>query len=113
MMPPYRCSTCHQLTTGPCPTCQRSPWHQPQPSVRIRGRKLQTLRRRLFCAQPWCRLCLAKTPQRFTFATIRDHVVPLAEGGTDTDDNIQPLCIDCSDAKTANEATRGHQRAWQ
>ena len=44
-------------------------------------------------------------------ATIRDHIVPLAEGGRDTDDNTQALCEACSDTKTAAESQRGMRRA--
>ena len=46
-----------------------------------------------------------------TVATIRDHVVPLAEGGEDDEENVQPLCQDCSDAKTREESKRGQRRA--
>jgi 5-methylcytosine-specific restriction protein A len=46
-----------------------------------------------------------------TLATIRDHIVPLAEGGQDTETNAQPLCQACSDTKTYAEAQRGRRRA--
>lgn len=72
---------------------------------RIRGRKLQRLRQQLFAGEPLCREC-AKYG-RVTEATIRDHIISLAEGGTDAADNIQPLCRACSDAKTNREAVRG------
>jgi 5-methylcytosine-specific restriction protein A len=74
-------------------------------ATRIRGRQLQTLRRELFAREPLCRLCTVSG--RTTLATIRDHIVPLAEGGTDDMSNIQPLCAACSDAKTQAEAQRG------
>jgi 5-methylcytosine-specific restriction protein A len=44
-------------------------------------------------------------------ATIRDHIVPLAEGGLDAESNIQALCQACSDAKTETEARRGMSRS--
>jgi len=75
---------------------------------RIRGRRLQALRARLFAAEPFCRLCKAQGRRRL--ATIRDHIVPLAEGGTDEPSNVQPLCAACSDDKTRAEAKRGRQR---
>jgi 5-methylcytosine-specific restriction protein A len=106
--PPHRCASCHQLVTGPCPTCTRPAWTRSQPVPRIRGRKLQQMRARLFDAQPLCVVCLAKGCT--TVATIRDHVVPLAEGGPDTQANAQPLCVRCSDTKTRAETQRGRQR---
>lgn len=59
------------------------------------------LRKRLFKNEPLCRACRAK--RRITLAVIRDHVIPLSQGGTDTEDNVQPLCQECSDRKTAGE----------
>lgn len=39
-----------------------------------------------------------------------DHIAPLADGGLDTDDNVQVLCNTCHDEKTAQEARdRCHQ----
>ena len=72
---------------------------------RIRGRRLQRLRDQLFTSEPLCRAC--KAAGRTALATIRDHIVPLAEGGTDEPSNIQPLCRECSDRKTQQEAQRG------
>lgn len=34
-------------------------------------------------------------------ATDVDHIIELAAGGTNTIDNVQPLCRDCHKAKTA------------
>ena len=33
-----------------------------------------------------------------------DHVVPLSRGGTDTEDNIQPLCFSCNASKGTKTA---------
>lgn len=78
---------------------------------RIRGRQLQQLRLDLFSRQPFCVLCLAKAPRMLTIATIRDHVIPLAEGGRDDESNVQPLCQACSDAKSQRESKRGQRRS--
>lgn len=75
---------------------------------RITGRALQAMRARLFKREPLCRAC--RKQGRVTLATIRDHVVPLAEGGVDDETNEQPLCQVCSDEKTSEEAKRGVQR---
>lgn len=37
-------------------------------------------------------------PEEHTIMT-RDHIVPLADGGLDTIDNIQPLCFNCNARK--------------
>jgi 5-methylcytosine-specific restriction protein A len=66
------------------------------------------MRRALFAEHPLCVVC--ERQGRVTVATIRDHIVPLAEGGTDAPTNIQALCQMCSDAKTAQEAKRGGGR---
>jgi 5-methylcytosine-specific restriction protein A len=46
--------------------------------------------------QPLCRLCLAAG--RTVAAAVVDHIVPLRDGGTNTTDNLQPLCKRCHDA---------------
>jgi 5-methylcytosine-specific restriction protein A len=59
------------------------------------------MRQRLFAEHPFCVACLA---QGLTVpATIRDHILNLQAGGTDTDDNVQPLCVACHDIKTDAE----------
>ena len=57
---------------------------------------------------PLCAEC--ERNGRVSVATIRDHIVPLAEGGTDDPENIQGLCQACSDAKTEREIARGVAR---
>ena len=69
----------------------------------------QRARSHLFRREPLCRVCLAA--ERTSPATIRDHIVPLAEGGLDVEENVQPLCKACSDAKTHAESVRGRRRA--
>lgn len=100
----------------PCPTCRtigctihrRTAWTQQTPTPRMRGRALQLARYSLFQEQPWCVTCLAKGLK--TVATIRDHIIPLAEGGADNYVNTQGLCQSCSDSKTATESQRGRAR---
>lgn len=61
--------------------------------IRIRGRKGQWLRRRRLAREPLCRIC--KSKGLVVEATVPDHILPLAKGGTDTDDNIRCLCDHC------------------
>lgn len=76
---------------------------------RITGRRLQRERERLFADRPLCAEC--ERQGRVTPAKIRDHVRPLAFGGTDTEANTQPLCIACHDIKSKAEAAEGARRA--
>lgn len=70
---------------------------------RIRGRRLQSIRRQVFASQPLCPRCEA---QGFLVAATEvDHIVPLHKGGKDVPENRQPLCTECHKAKTADEAT--------
>lgn len=39
-----------------------------------------------------------------------DHVIPRAEGGPDTLENLTTRCIPCHGVKTQQEAARGRQR---
>jgi 5-methylcytosine-specific restriction protein A len=105
----------NKTTGGPCPEHQharRQAWATERGTTqRLRGRGLQQKRAALFAREPNCREC--RKHGRFTKAVIRDHVIPLAEGGTDDDTNTQPLCQDCSDVKTRAESARGVRKSWE
>jgi 5-methylcytosine-specific restriction protein A len=92
------------LTKGPKPV-RKAIWHRTQGETRIRGRRLQLLRKRLFDKNPLCVVCQQQGKVRV--ATIRDHIIPLAEGGQDIESNTQGLCVQCSDTKTRAESLRG------
>ena len=55
-----------------------------------------------------CQPCLAKG--RPTPATQVDHITPKAKGGTDDRDNLQAICDECHDAKTAADSGRRAKR---
>jgi len=80
-------------------------WAKLKDTPRLRGRKLQRERNRLFDLNPLCVECLKIG--RTTAATQRDHIVPLAEGGLDTPENTQGLCDECHNKKTQEESKRG------
>lgn len=88
----------------------RAPWEGRTAKKRtVTGFKLQKARESLFKREPLCRPCKA---QGFVkIATIRDHIIPLAEGGEDTEGNTQPICADCHKHKTHEESKRGAARA--
>jgi 5-methylcytosine-specific restriction enzyme A len=95
--------------SGRCEKHPRKAWvRKPQAAVRTRGRKLQALRAELFRRNPLCVACEAKGITRL--ATERDHIKPLAEGGTDTEDNVQGLCKPCHEGKSLQEALRARTR---
>lgn len=55
-----------------------------------------------------CQPC--KAQGCYTEATQVDHIVPIAEGGTDDRVNLQAICTPCHDAKTLDESKRGAAR---
>lgn len=60
------------------------------------GRKLQERRLRLWSHDPHCVMCgrLTEWPRGFEL----DHKVPLHQGGEDTEDNCQVLCVHYDDS---------------
>lgn len=103
--PPHACPRCGRTHCAGHRT--RPAWEHSHPP-RIAGSTLQRLRQRLFQRQPLCVLCEAKGV--VTAAVFRDHIVPLAEGGTEAEENTQALCKACHVVKTAEEAKRGMRR---
>ena len=58
--------------------------------------------------EPLCRPC---TEAGFTVqATIVDHIVPLSEGGSNSFDNLDSLCIMHHNKKTASERGNNEDR---
>lgn len=96
--------------TSRCPKHPRQAWAKaPTATKRVTGRKLQTMRAALFTSNPLCVQCESRGFVRL--ATQRDHIKPLAEGGTDDADNVQGLCRTCHDEKSLQEAIRGRRNA--
>jgi 5-methylcytosine-specific restriction protein A len=96
--------------TSRCEAHKRPEWNKkPDAPKRITGRKLQRMRAELFQRDPLCAMC--KAQGFIKLATQRDHIVPLAEGGSDTADNEQGLCVECHEAKSLAERLRAQARA--
>lgn len=68
---------------------------------RIRGWKLQQLRRRLFMANPLCAICHENG--HCVVGVELDHITPISKGGTNDETNLQFLCAECHRAKTARD----------
>lgn len=95
----YRCRKAH--TKG----CPKKPKRKAWPD-RDKRRKNDRARRKLKIGRTSrCSICGAMDSLE------RDHIVPLAEGGSDTISNLQILCKGCHRTKTLAEIKRGQQRA--
>ena len=70
-------------------------------STRIRGSKLQQIRRATLSLNPLCIVC--QKAGRITAATQVDHIIALTNGGSDTQENRQGLCYECHRLKTADD----------
>ena len=73
-----------------------------RPTPRLRGRAGQKQReRRLQRTNYLCEDCLAQGIIRL--ANIVDHIIPLAHGGPDTDENTRNLCDEHNLKRTAEQ----------
>ena len=69
---------------------------------RIRGYKLNQIRQRIASRDEYtCRKC-----KRVTVDFEIDHIRPLEQGGAESDDNRQLLCIRCHKEKSAQEGEK-------
>ena len=84
-------------------------WEKTGPQVKRKtGEFLRKARKRLFQRNPLCVMC--ERQGKVTLAVIRDHIVPLTEGGADEEFNTQGLCEACHAIKSDEEAKRGVKR---
>ena len=68
---------------------------------RIEGRRGVKLRKQRIANAPLCIDCIAKG--KTTGTQVIDHILPLALGGTDTEDNIRALCHECHEVRTREQ----------
>jgi 5-methylcytosine-specific restriction protein A len=104
---PSVCSTPGCPNLNPCLEHKPKPWANSQRKQRIgkSGWQQQADAKRVLRRDHHrCAMC-------GVLATEVDHVIPLAEGGTDTDANKQSLCHPHHAEKTKREAARGRTRA--
>ena len=106
------CLDCQRLTRpgrSRCDACNRTVrkgWSRQsvlnrQDRMRGAGGAAQRLRRKINTqGGSSCNRCGSWYPAP---NIVIDHVHPVGNGGTDQDDNIQPLCLPCHKAKTRQE----------
>ena len=105
-MRPCRHPGCKELSTSTY--CEKHkaegrPWAKAKEIKRLRGRKSQERRKRIAERDGYrCQVC-----GRVASKGIADHKIPLAEGGEDTEENMQWLGYECHEAKTKGESERG------
>jgi 5-methylcytosine-specific restriction protein A len=87
------------LKSGPAPLTTRT--------VRITGNTRQAINRRIMMRDNGlCQCTECKAAGRVRIAHEVDHVVPLWEGGAESDANRQAVNVDCHAIKTAAENKR-------
>jgi 5-methylcytosine-specific restriction protein A len=74
-------------------------------SSRGYGGEWPRIRLEVLRPEPLCRNCTEEG--LVTVATEVDHIVPLGQGGTHDEANLQPLCHRCHMRKTARDGSRG------
>lgn len=77
----------------------------PHTAKRLNGWASDKEKARMRRENPLCAHC--ERVGRVALGVIRDHVVPLAEGGAESRENTQLLCKACHDVKSENERRRG------
>lgn len=88
---------------------------KPRLTPRLRGRAgVKQRKRRLQRTDYLCERCAcigrwtARTEKRTTVATVVNHIIPLAHGGSDEDENTENLCAPCDLIVTAEQF--GHRQ---
>jgi 5-methylcytosine-specific restriction protein A len=104
-MPGARCPKLARAGNSRCPDHARE-YERARPS-RLRGRRLQELRRRVFAEQPVCAICAATRPWHLQGMSVElDHIVPVSQGGTDERSNVRGICAEHHREKSASERWR-------
>lgn len=54
--------------------------------------------------------CQIQGPRCIGIATVKDHIIGVADGGDESDNNGQAACAPCNQWKAQAEALRGYKR---
>jgi 5-methylcytosine-specific restriction protein A len=82
--------------------------HRPNSAMRGFGRPWRRLRESILNRDPLC-VNLFGIKDHVALSTDVDHILPVAQGGTEDASNLQGLCHSCHSRKTANEVGFGGQ----
>ena len=81
---------------------KRSVDMRPSSTQRGYGASWQRLRLMILRREPLCRMCGAA-------AVAVDHIIPLKQGGKNTEENLQALCHSCHSKKTLSDGSHRRQ----
>ena len=85
-------------------------WQGTSPN-RLRGSAWRSIRTQVLIEEPFCRWCTERGMVTIdSRSVICDHVIPLAEGGTDDRGNLSGMCALHHTEKTAAESARAQGR---
>jgi 5-methylcytosine-specific restriction enzyme A len=112
-----KCGQAHNESGAYCPTCKKlysgRGWQRTPEEEKVHraqyGKRWQQMRQWLLAREPLCRQCQAEG--KTTAATEVDHITPLAQGGAHAAANLQPLCRDCHQRKSAREGASASKAA--
>lgn len=115
--PPAPCTTpgCSKYAKPYSSKCEehqppkRQAWRKRDGAAKRSSRPWARQRQRVLIRDDYlCQPC--KRAGRVTGATEVDHITPLEEGGSRSDDNCESICKPCHRAKTRAESARGRAR---
>ena len=85
------------------PKGKKEPWQGRRSAPqRLSGRRLQKRNERIKQRDGW--RCQNQQCGELTTRLQVDHKIPLTQGGSDEDDNLQSLCVACNMAKASAES---------
>lgn len=106
--PEYFCEKCKE--DGTEKNSSKGKWKGKSGDPFYSSKEWRQDRRESLGKEPWC-VCTAEYcphhGQCNRLANVRDHKIPRSEGGEDFGENVQSLCKDCHNRKTANEDATG------
>lgn len=83
----------------------------PQRLDQTKGGQAAQRRARILARDPLCKPCERQGTVRASREV--DHRIPLVDGGSDSDENLQGICPECHKAKTAAEVKARGGHGWE